>query len=135
MDKKTEDPEARALLEQVVAAKKQDVLTSRITAIAVVILVTALLVCLALTVPSLVRTIKEAHTTLSQTQELIQRANTSLDALDEMTGSISGVMEAGAEKIDQVTKIFSSFDLESFGDTLQKLSAALETLSGFRLFG
>ena len=135
MDKKTEDMEILALLEQVAAAKKRDVLTSRITAIAVVVLAAALLICLALTVPKLVDTIEEAHTTLEQTQELIQRANTSLDSLDKMTESIGGVIETSTEKIDQMTAIINSVDLEAFSGAVQKLSSVLDSLSGFRLFG
>ena len=135
MDKKTEDMEILALLEQVVAAKKRDVLTSRITSIAVVVLAAALLISLALTVPKLMNTIEEAHTTLEQTQELIQRANTSLDSLDRMTESIGSVVETSTEKFDQITAIINSVDLEAFSGAVQKLGSVLDSLSGFRLFG
>ena len=135
MDKKTEDTEIQALLEQVVAAKKRDVLTSRITSIAVVVLAAALLISLALTVPKLMNTIEEAHSTLEQTQELIQRANTSLDSLDKMTESIGSVVETSTEKFDQITAIINSVDLEAFSGAVQKLGSVLDSLSGFRLFG
>ena len=135
MDRRTEDMENRALLEQLLEMRRGDVRSGRITAIAVVVLAAALIVCLALTVPKLVNTIEEAHATLSQTQELIQRANESLDALDQMTESISSIVAASTEKIDQAAAIINSLDLEAFSGAIQKLSAALESLSGFRLFG
>ncbi len=134
MDRKTEDTEIRALLEQLVEDKRRDVRTGRIIAIAAVVLAVTLLIGLALTVPGLVKTIEEAHTTLEQTQELIQRANTSLDAFDKMTESISGVVDAGTEKLDQVTAIINSVDLEAFSSAVQKLGSVLEGLSGLRLF-
>ena len=135
MDRKTGDMEIRALLEQVVEARRRDAYTGRITAIAVVVLAAALLVCLALTVPKLVNTIDEAHATLEQTQELIERANTSLDSLDGMAESISGVVESSSEKLNRAAEIIDSIDLEAFSGAVQKLGSALEALSGFRLFG
>ena len=127
--------ENRALLEQLVEAQRRDARSGRITAIAVVVLVAVLIVCLALTVPKLMNTIDEAHTTLSQTRELIQRANTSFDALDEMTESINGIVNAGTEKIDHVAAIINSLDLEALSSAIQKLSSVLESFSGFKLFG
>lgn len=134
MDRKTEDTEIRALLEQLVEDKRRDVRTGRIIAFAAVVLAVTLLIGLALTVPGHVKTIEEAHTTIEQTQELIQRANTSLDAFDKMTESISGVVDAGTEKLDQVTAIINSVDLEAFSSAVQKLGSVLEGLSGLRLF-
>jgi len=129
MEKKTEEAE---LLQKIMDAQQR---SARITAIAVVVLVAALVVSLMVLVPSFLNTMNEAHVTMENTQELIRRANTSLEKLDSMAENVDGIVREGGENMGRVIEVLDAIDLEALSNSIRKFSQVIDSLSNFKLFG
>jgi len=129
MEKKTEEAE---LLQKIMDAQQR---SARITAIAVVVLVAALVVSLMVLVPSFLNTMNEAHVTMENTQELIRRANTSLEKLDSMAENVDGIVHEGGENMGRVIEVLDAIDLEALSNSIRKFSQVIDSLSNFKLFG
>jgi len=132
MEKKTEEAE---LLQKIMDAQQRSVRSARITAIAVVVLVAALVVSLMVLVPSFLNTMNEAHVTMENTQELIRRANTSLEKLDSMAENVDGIVREGGENMGRVIEVLDAIDLEALSNSIRKFSQVIDSLSNFKLFG
>ena len=132
MEKKTEEAE---LLQKIMDAQQRNVRSARITAIAVVVLVAALVVSLMVLVPSFLNTMNEAHVTMENTQELIRRANTSLEKLDSMAENVDGIVREGGENMGRVIEVLDAIDLEALSNSIRKFSQVIDSLSNFKLFG
>ena len=132
MEKKTEEAE---LLQKIMDAQQRSVRSARITAIAVVVLVAALVVSLMVLVPSFLNTMNEAHVTMENTQELIRRANTSLEKLDSMAENVDGIVREGGENMGRVIEVLDAIDLEALSNSIRKFNQVIDSLSNFKLFG
>jgi predicted PurR-regulated permease PerM len=132
MEKKTEEAE---LLQKIMDAQQRSVRSARITAIAVVVLVAALVVSLMVLVPSFLNTMNEAHVTMENTQELIRRANTSLEKLDSMAENVDDIVREGGENMGRVIEVLDAIDLEALSNSIRKFSQVIDSLSNFKLFG
>ena len=134
MDNKTETMSTEALLRQI-AENQQHTRSSRITAIAVLVLAAALIISLAIMVPAFMRTMNEAKTTMESTQELIRQANVSLDKLNSVTESIDAVVSNSGESVGRLAQVLDAVDLEGLAASIQKLNSVIDSLSNFKLFG
>ena len=132
MEKKTEEAE---LLQKIMDAQQRSVRSARITAIAVVVLVAALVVSLMVLVPSFLNTMNKAHVTMENTQELIRRANTSLEKLDSMAENVDGIVREGGENMGRVIEVLDAIDLEALSNSIRKFNQVIDSLSNFKLFG
>ena len=135
MDNKTETMSTEALLRQIAENQQQHTRSSRITAIAVLVLAAALIISLAIMVPAFMRTMNEAKTTMESTQELIRQANVSLDKLNSVTESIDAVVSNSGESVGRLAQVLDAVDLEGLAASIQKLNSVIDSLSNFKLFG
>ena len=135
MEKKNEAAEAEVLLRQMAATQKRAERSSLVTAIAVIILATAVIVSLAVLVPPALNAVNEVRATMQSTQELVRQAGSSLEKLDSMTESVNAVMREGGENVSRIAEALNSTDLTALGGAIQKLNGLVESLSNFRLFG
>ena len=135
MEKKNEAAEAEALLRQMAATQKRAERSSLVTAIAVIILATAVIVSLAVLVPPALNAVNEVRATMQSTQELVRQAGSSLEKLDSMTESVNAVMREGGENVSRIAEAPNSTDLTALGGAIQKLTGLVESPSNFRLFG
>ena len=135
MENKTEMTGTEALLRQIAEDQREHVRSSRITAIAVLVLAAALIISLVIMVPAFMRTMNEAKTTMESTQELIRQANVSLDKLNSVTESIDAVVSNSGESVGRLAQVLDAVDLEGLAASIQKLNSVIDSLSNFKLFG
>ena len=135
MDNKTEEMSTEALLRQIAETQQRDAHSSRITAIAVLVLAAALIISLLVMAPTFMRTMNEAKTTMENTQELIRQANVSLEKLNSMAESIDTIVTDGSQNMGRVMQVLDAVDLEGLAASIQKLNAVIDSLSNFKLFG
>ena len=135
MENKTEEMSTEALLRQIAETQQRDAHSSRITAIAVLVLTAALIISLLVMVPAFMRTMNEAKTTMENTQELIRQANVSLEKLNSVTESIDAVVSNSSESVGRLTQVLDAVDLEGLAESIQKFNSVIDSLSNFKLFG
>ena len=135
MENKTEERSTEALLKQIAENQQRDMRSSRITAIAVLVLAAALIVSLVVMVPAFMRTMNEAKATMESTQALIREANVSLEKLNRMTESIDTVVTDSSQSMGRVLQVLDAMDLEGLAASIQKFNSVIDSLSNFRLFG
>jgi len=135
MENKTEERSTEALLKQIAENQQRDMRSSRITAIAVLVLAAALIISLVVMVPAFMRTMNEAKATMESTQALIREANVSLEKLNRMTESIDTVVTDSSQSMGRVLQVLDAMDLEGLAASIQKFNSVIDSLSNFRLFG
>ena len=102
MEKKNIEADPEVLLRQMAAAQKRGTQSSRVTAIAVLILAAAVIISLAVLVPAALRALDEVHVTMESAQELMRQANGSLEKFNGMTDSIETVMREGGQDMNRI---------------------------------
>lgn len=135
MEKKNMEADPEVLLRQMTAAQKRGTQSSRVTAIAVLILAAAVIISLAVLVPAALRALDEVHVTMESAQELMRQANGSLEKFNGMTESIETVMREGGQDMNRIADALNNTDMTALGGAIQKLNGLIESLSNFRLFG
>ncbi|MBQ6928631.1 MAG: hypothetical protein IJQ36_10030 [Oscillospiraceae bacterium] len=135
MENKTGERSTEALLKQIAENQQRDMRSSRITAIAVLVLAAALIISLVVMVPAFMRTMNEAKATMESTQALIREANVSLEKLNRMTESIDTVVTDSSQSMGRVLQVLDAMDLEGLAASIQKFNSVIDSLSNFRLFG
>jgi len=135
MENKTEERSTEALLKQIAENQQRDMRSSRITAIAVLVLAAALIISLVVMVPAFMRTMNEAKATMESTQALIREANVSLEKLNRMTESIDTVVTDSSQSMGRVLQVLDAMDLEGLAASIQKFNSVIDSLSNFKLFG
>ena len=135
MDHQFENRDAAQLLREIAAAQQRNVRVVRIAAILVILLTAALLASLLYFVPKLADTLEQAHSTLGDTQQLIQRINTSLENLDDVGENLRGFSENGTQALNRLLDTLNAIDLDALSRSVQRFNSVLEGLSNFRLFG
>ena len=135
MENKTGERSTEALLKQIAENQQRDMRSSRITAIAVLVLAAALIISLVVMVPAFMRTMNEAKATMESTQALIREANVSLEKLNRMTESIDTVVTDSSQSMGRVLQVLDAMELEGLAASIQKFNSVIDSLSNFRLFG
>ena len=135
MEKRNIEADPEVLLRQMAAVQKRATQSSRVTAIAVLILAAAVIISLAVLVPAALRSLDEVHVTMESAQELMQQANGSLEKFNGMTESIETVMREGGQDMNRIADALNNTDMTALGGAIQKLNGLIESLSNFRLFG
>jgi hypothetical protein len=142
-----QDMNYQELLREISAEQRRNGNRSRITTVAVVLLTTAMIIGLAILIPTLLRTLREVHTTMENTQAFLLRANTALDGLDDVVQKLDGMVEnldnmakdmdgmvgSAAESLRGVAEMFGGIDTEKLTGAIQSLNSVIEPLT--RLFG
>jgi len=135
MDNRSDGKSMQELVEQMAAVQRRSQTLSLIITVVIVMMAAALIVSLALVVPKLTAALDNAHTTLSDTQAIIQRISTSLDSLDSIGENLNGLTGDGAEKLGKLIDSLSAIDVDALTASIQRFNSLLEGLSNFRLFG
>ena len=117
MQKDYNEMDSRALLQEIAEIQQRHLFYARITLVVCLIIAAAMIVGLAIALPRITETVSLARTTMNDVQALVSRLNSSLDSLDS------------------IVDVFQGFDLSSLTSAIQKLSALVESLSSFKLFG
>ena len=125
----------QGLLQQMAAVQRRSQRLSLIITVVVALMAAALILSVVLLVPKLAATLDYARSTLSDTQQVIQRINTSLDDLDSVGESLTGLTETGSENLGKLIDTINTIDLDALTDAIQRFNSMLEGLSNFRLFG
>ena len=135
MDNQSNGASTQELLREMAALQRRSRYLSWVTTAAIVIMAAAMIVSLALVVPKLTAALDHAHSTLDDTQQIIQRISGSLDNLDSVSEQLEGLTGEGAEKLEKLIDTFNTVDLDALTASIQSFNNVLESLSNFRLFG
>ena len=132
MDKNTE---IGVLLQEIAVLQRRNVRIGRIATVTVILLAAALLICLAVLVPKFTDTLEQAHSTLGDMQQMVQRINTSLDALDAVGENLMGITGEGTENLQKLIDTLSAVDVDALTRSIERFNSVLGGLSNFKLFG
>ena len=145
MRKRPEDMEPRELLQRIMAQQRHNLITGRIIAAALIVLVAAVIVLL----PTVIGTLNDARTALNGTQQLMQRANSSIDSIDAMlegvngaiqdstqsVEAVNGIIRTNTEKLNNAMEALNTIDFEGLANSITRFKAMVDALSGFNPFG
>jgi predicted PurR-regulated permease PerM len=134
MDNKTNDNTFELLRKMAAVQRRSERLTLIITLVTLV-MAAALIFGLLFLVPKLSAVLDTAYNTLGDTQQIIQRLNTSLDNLDSFGETLGGLTGEGSENLEKLINTLNTLDLNAFTEAIQNFNGVLERLSNFRLFG
>lgn len=134
MDNKTNDNTFELLRKMAAVQRRSERLTLILTLVTLV-MAAALIFGLLFLVPKLSAVLDTAYNTLGDTQQIIQRLNTSLDNLDSVGKTLGGLTGEGSENLEKLINTLNTLDLDAFTEAIQNFNSVLERLSNFRLFG
>ena len=134
MDNKTNDNTFELLRKMAAVQRRSERLTLIITLVTLV-MAASLVFGLLFLVPKLSAVLDTAYNTLGDTQQIIQRLNTSLDNLDSVGKTLGGLTGEGSENLEKLINTLNTLDLDAFTEAIQNFNSVLERLSNFRLFG
>ena len=134
MDNKTNDNTFELLRKMAAVQRRSERLTLIITLVTLV-MAAALIFGLLFLVPKLSAVLDTAYSTLGDTQQIIQRLNTSLDNLDSVGKTLGGLTGEGSENLEKLINTLNTLDLDAFTEAIQSFNSVLERLANFRLFG
>ena len=134
MDNKTNDNTFELLWKMAAVQRRSERLTLIITLVTLV-MAASLVFGLLFLVPKLSAVLDTAYNTLGDTQQIIQRLNTSLDNLDSVGKTLGGLTGEGSENLEKLINTLNTLDLDAFTEAIQNFNSVLERLSNFRLFG
>lgn len=125
----------QALLSEMAVVQRRSQRLSLIITVVIVLMAAALIVSLLLLVPKLSATLDHAGSTLSDTQQIIQRISLSLDELDSVGESLEELTGEGGESLKSLIDTLNTVNLDSLTEAIQRFNSVLEGLANFRLFG
>ena len=134
MDNKTNDNTFELLRKMAAVQRRSERLTLIITLVTLV-MAASLVFGLLFLVPKLSAVLDTAYNTLGDTQQIIQRLNTSLDNLDSVGKTLGGLTGEGSENLEKLINTLNTLDLDAFTEAIQSFNSVLERLANFRLFG
>lgn len=135
---RSEGEDSGQLLETLVKNSQKQLFYSRITAAAVLVVAAAVVICLIILVPAVMKTVSEANAIMVQASDTISLADTAIESITEMSGSITTMgnnmdnfVTENAESVAEVMEKLDSVDFEGLNGAIEDLGNVVEPLANF----
>lgn len=130
--------ENRKLLEALVKNSEKQLFYARITTAAAFIVAAAVVICLIIIVPAVMNTVSRANAIMVQASDTISLADTAIESITEMSGSITAMgnnmddfITENAESVAEVMEKLDSIDFEGLNGAIEDLGNVVEPLANF----
>lgn len=129
---------AEVLLKELVSNSKKQLFYTRIAALFAVVAVAALIICLSILVPYVVRTVNQANEVMAKASGTIELVDTAIESVTEMSKSITAMgnnmdtfITENAESVEKVMKKLDEIDFEGLNSAIKDLGDVVEPLANF----
>lgn len=126
------------LLKELVCNSKKQLFYTRITALVAFAAAAALVICLFILVPYVVRTVNQANEVMAKASDTIELADTAIASVTEMSDSITTMgnnmdsfINDNAKSVQQVMKKLDEIDFEGLNSAIKDLGDVVEPLANF----
>lgn len=126
------------LLKELVCNSKKQLFYTRITALVAFAATAALVICLFILVPYVVRTVNQANEVMAKASDTIELADTAIASVTEMSDSITTMgnnmdsfITDNAKSVQQVMKKLDEIDFEGLNSAIKDLGDVVEPLANF----
>lgn len=130
--------EEKELLETLVKNSEKQLFYSRIAAVAAMIFTAALVICLIIIVPSVMRTVNQANEVMEQASETITLADAAIESVTQMSQSITTMgnnmdsfITENSESVQQIMKKMDEIDFEGLNSAIKDLGDVVQPLANF----
>ncbi len=111
---------------------------ARIRTLASIVIAGAILICLIVVMPVLLKTVAQANDIMDQATETISLANTAIesitqmsDSITEMGGNMDTFITENSETVATVMEKIEAVDFEGLNNAIKDLGAVIEPLAKF----
>lgn len=129
---------AEVLLKELVSNSKKQLFYTRIAALFAFVAVAALIICLSILVPYVVRTVNQANEVMAKASGTIELVDTAIESVTEMSKSITAMgnnmdtfITENAESVEKVMKKLDEIDFEGLNSAIKDLGDVVEPLANF----
>lgn len=126
------------LLRELVSNSKKQLFYTKLATFIAFIAAAALVVCLMILVPSVVKTVNRANEVMAKASGTIELADTAIASVTEMSKSITAMgnnmdtfITENAESVQQVMKKLDEIDFEGLNSAIKDLGDVVEPLANF----
>lgn len=133
-----EEREEKELLTELVKNSKKQLFYQRVRTLITIVLAGVIVICMIAIVPAVLRTVKQANEIMAQASETITLADTAIESITEMSGSITEMGEnmdtfitENAESVATVMEKIEAVDFEGLNSAIEDLGAVIEPLANF----
>ncbi len=130
--------EEKELLSQLVKNSEKQLFYARIRTLASLVVAAAVVACLVIVVPVVLRTVAQANGIMAQASETIALADTAIESITDMSQSITDMGEnmdtfitENAQSVAQVMANIEKVDFEGLNSAIKDLGDVIEPLAKF----
>ena len=134
MDNKPNDNTFELLRKMAAVQCRSERLTLIITLVTIV-MAAALIFGLLFLAPKLSAVLDTAYNTLGDTQQIIQRLNTSLDTLDSVGETLEGLTGEGSENLEKLINTLNTLELDALTEAIQIINVVCHRHANLMFFG
>ena len=128
--------EENELLKTLLKKQKKQLFYSRITGVAMAVLVAVVIMTLVVIVPKTITTLEHVNTVISQVEGMLGDVQVSIDNIDNMTAEIAKAAEGinvlvddNAEVLNEAMTKINDIDFDSLNDAIRDLSSVVQPLA------
>lgn len=126
------------LLKELTKNSRKQLFYSRLTTLAAMVAAIAVIICMVIVVPSVMRTVKQANDIMAQVSETIELADTAIESITDMSLSITNMgnnmdtfITENAESVQKIMKKFDEIDFEGLNRAIKDLGDVVEPFANF----
>lgn len=126
------------LLKELTKNSRKQLFYSRLTTLAAMLAAIAVIICMVIVVPSVMRTVKQAYNIMAQVSETIELADTAIESITDMSLSITNMgnnmdtfITENAESVQKIMKKFDEIDFEGLNRAIKDLGDVVEPFANF----
>ncbi len=126
------------LLKELTKNSRKQLFYSRLTTLAAMLAAIAVIICMVIVVPSVMRTVKQANNIMAQVSETIELADTAIESITDMSLSITNMgnnmdtfITENAESVQKIMKKFDEIDFEGLNRAIKDLGDVVEPFANF----
>lgn len=128
----------REQLEELIKNSKKQLFYARVRTLASLVVAGALVICLIIVVPVVLKTVAQANDIMTQVSETIVLADTAIESITEMSTSITEMgdnmdtfITDNAQSVAKVMEEIEAVDFEGLNNAIKDLGAVIEPLAKF----
>lgn len=128
----------KEMMTELVKNSQKQLFYARLRTLASIVIAGGIIIFLIVVVPVILKTVAQANDIMAQASETITLANTAIESITEMSGSITSMGEnmdtfitENAESVATVMEKIEAVDFEGLNSAIEDLGAVIEPLAKF----
>ena len=119
----------KELLIELLKGQKEEAKQQKIKAIATICVAVLLALTMLITIPRYIKLVDDLSTTLTEVSTLTERAEKSLDTVDEMIDNVNKIVVDNTDTLSEAMEKINKIDFDELNEAIQKLSKAIEPMA------